>query len=103
MFGAEPQEKWTAQEAVEFEAHAAERLHCMLKRAIWATAIFAITVLAIGPFLSGHSLHAHWARVGQNLLLLALGELFWIVLRWGSVYASWQSAREVRREMADLE
>ncbi len=75
----------------------------MLKRAIWATAIFAITVLAIGPFLSGHSLHAHWARVGQNLLLLALGELFWIVLRWGSVYASWQSAREVRREMADLE
>ena len=71
MFGAEPQEKWTAQGAAEFEVYAAERLHRMMKRAIRATAIFAATLFAIGPFLSGHSLHAHWARVGQDLLLLA--------------------------------
>lgn len=103
MFGAEPQERWTLQEAAEFEAYAAERLHRMLRRAIWATTVFAATVLAVGPFLSGHSLHSHWARVGQNILLLALGELLWIVLWWGNVYAAWQSARDVRQEMADPE
>ncbi len=99
MFGAEPQKKWTAEEASEFEAYAAKRLHRMLVPALWATAIFAATVLSIGPFLHGHPLHAHWETVGKTLLLLAMVELLWFVLRWGYVYSAWQSARETRREM----
>ena len=53
--------------------------------------------------LYGHSLHIYWETVGKYLVILAMGELLWIVLWWGFVYASWQSAREIRRERADLE
>jgi len=103
MFGAEPQEKWTVEEAAEFDQYAAGRLRRMLVPALWATAIFGATVLAIGPFLYGHSLHAHWETVGKNLLRLAMLELPWFVLRWGYVYSAWQSARETRKEMGDPE
>jgi hypothetical protein len=103
MFGAEPQEKWTKAEAAEFEVYAAERLHRMLVHALCATAIFTATVLAIWPFLAGHSLHAHWEVIGKNLLLLAMAELIWFVLRWGYVYSAWQAARETRKEMGDPE
>ncbi len=51
MFGAEPQEKWTVAEAAEFDEYAAKRLRRMLVAALWATGVFAATVLAIGPFL----------------------------------------------------
>ena len=103
MFGAEPQEKWTVQEATEFEAEAAKDLFQKVIRAGWATAVFVGTMLAVTPFLYGHSLHAYWEKVGKYLVILAMSELLWIVLWWGFVYASWQSAREVRREMTDME
>ena len=101
MFGAEPLEKWTKEEAAEFETYASEQLRRMQVRALWATAVFALTLFATKPFLAGHSLHAHWIPVGQNLVLVAMCELPWIVLRWGYVYSAWQSAREVRYEMKD--
>ena len=72
-------------------------------RARWATAVFIGTLLTVTPFLYGHSLHIYWEKVGKYLVILAMGELLWFVLWWGFVYASWQSAREIRREMADLE
>jgi small-conductance mechanosensitive channel len=103
MFGVEPQEKWTKEEAAAFDAHAAKRLNRMLVHALWATAVFVATALATGPFLAGHSLHAHWETIGKNLLLLALVEWFWVVLRWGYVYSARQAARETRQEMGDPE
>ncbi len=103
MFGAEPQERGAQEEAAEFEAYAAKDLHHKLVRAGWATAVFVGTVLAIMPFLYGHSLHAYWDKIGKYLVILAMGELLWIVLWWGFAYSSWQSAREVRREFGDLD
>jgi hypothetical protein len=103
MFGAEPQERWTKEEAAEFDEYAAKTLRRMLVYALWTTGIFAATVLAIGPFLYGHSLHAHFESVGRPLLLLAMAELLYFVLRWGYVYSAWQSARETREEMGDAE
>jgi len=38
----------------------------MLKMALWATATFAVTTLAIIPFSEGHSLHSHWDIVGKG-------------------------------------
>lgn len=103
MFGAEPQEEFTYEDVAEFEAHAAQRLHHALVRAYWATAVFIGTILAVIPFLEGHSLHAYWENTGKYLLLAVMGELLWIVSRWGLVYSSWQSTREIRRDFGSGE
>ena len=101
MLETEPQEKWTGAERAEFEVSKSRRTRQMLRSALLATVIFAATVLAIIPFLEGHSLHSHWETVGKYLVLLAMAELLWFVLRWGYVWSSWQSARETLRETRD--
>jgi hypothetical protein len=101
MFGAEPSGRLTKHEMAAFNSHVAKQQRHMLVQAAWATAIFTITIIAIVSFLEGHSLHGYWDRIGKNLVLLAMGELFWFVLRWGYVYASYQAARDTRREMRD--
>ena len=101
MFGAEPQERWTAEDRAEFDIYAAGRLRRMFRTAAWATAIFVTTIVAIIPFLAGHSLHLYWDGFGKYLIFVAEAELLWFVLRWGYVYSAWQSARETRREMSD--
>jgi hypothetical protein len=90
-----------SEEAAEFEAHVSARHPRLLMRAIWATAIFAATILAVIPFLEGNPLHRYWDSGGRYLLLVAMAELPWFVFRWGIVYSSWQSARETRREFSE--
>ena len=99
MFGSEPAERWTREEAAEFENYVAKRDRRFRIRAICMTVILGATVLLIGPFLKGHSLHSYRGNFGKYLLLLAMAELLLFVYFWGLVYASWQSAKETRREM----
>ncbi len=98
MFGAEPQDTWTEQETIEFDQQASARLRKSLVSIILPTAIFPVTILLLIPFLAGHSLHRYWEGA-KYLLLAAFLELMWMLLRWGTVYSAWQSARETRKEM----
>ncbi len=102
MFGAEPLEPWTKEEAAEFEQHVRARTRSLVRSAGWATATFALTVLAIEPFSAGHSLHRYADRGAKYLVFLAQGEMIWVVCWWGFVWSSWAAARETRQEMRDL-
>jgi hypothetical protein len=97
MFGAEPQEPWSNEEKQEFEVHASARLRACAVGAMRAGAALAINILCIVPFLAGHRLHNHW-DIGKYLVLTAMGLFLWFVTKGGLVWASWQSARETRRE-----
>jgi protein-S-isoprenylcysteine O-methyltransferase Ste14 len=101
VFNVEPQEQWDAQDAAEFERHVAVRHKKTLKEAAWAGAALLLGILCIGPFLYGHSLHRYWEMIGKYLLILAMGLLLWFVYKAGLVWASWQAARDTRREYGD--
>ena len=97
MFGAEPQEPWSGEEEREFEAYASAQLRACAVGAMKATAALAINILCIVPFLAGHRLHNHW-DIAKYLVFTAMGFFLWFVMRVGLVWASWQTARETRRE-----
>jgi hypothetical protein len=102
MFGAEPQERWSLEEKEEFEQHATARLRRCLRDALYAGLALAANTLCIIPFLAGHRLHSHWES-GKYLLFTAMALLLWFLRKVGSVWASWQSARETRREFEDAD
>jgi len=101
VFNVEPQERWTAAELAEFEKHVAVRHKRTIKAAMWAGATLLLDILCVGPFLYGHSLHRYWDSIGKYLLILAMGLLLWFVYKSCLVWASWQAARETRREYGD--
>jgi hypothetical protein len=103
MFNAEPEEKLTAEEIAEFEAHAAERQRATLRKALYAGTLLFINILCILPFLAGQPLHNHWASFGKYLIFTAEGFLLWFVLKAGLAWSAGQSARETRREFRNLE
>jgi hypothetical protein len=97
VFGAEPQEPWSKEEEREFEAHASARLRACNVAALKAAAALVINILCIVPFLVGHRLHSHW-DIAKYLVFTAMGLFLWFVMKVGLLWASWQSARETRRE-----
>ena len=97
MFGAEPQEPWSKEEEREFEAHASARLRACNVAALKAAAALVINILCIVPFLVGHRLQSHW-DIAKYLVFTAMGLFLWFVMKVGLLWASWQSARETRRE-----
>ena len=100
MFDAEPLEKWSKEEAAEFEAHFVACQKKLIRRAVWAGAAFLLNVLCIVPFLDGYPLHRYW-ETARNLFVVAMVLLVWVVIRAALVWASWQSARETRREFSN--
>jgi hypothetical protein len=101
MFGVEPQERWTAEEKLQFEKQVTSRHKKVLRDAAWAAAALVINILCLIPFLYGHSLHRYWDVFGKYLLLLALAAFLWLVLKAGLIWASWQAACETRHEYGD--
>jgi hypothetical protein len=97
IFGAEPEEILTEEEAAEAEAWAAVYLHRMFVRAVWATLAFTGTTLAVVPFLLGHSLHAYWETVGKIFLVLDMAELPVMVICWSAAFGAWRIAHETQR------
>jgi hypothetical protein len=100
LFGAVPRVTWTAGEKKEFEEHASARLRTCISSALRGAAALLINILIIIPFLAGHRLHDHW-NFARYLLFTAMALFLWFVLKPGSVWASWQSSRETRREFED--
>ncbi len=100
MFNVEPQETWNAEEKAEFEEHVTARNARLRRAAVLAAALFAFDVACLVPFLDGFPLHSYW-NFGKWLLLAAFPLLLWLVAKVGAVWASWQSARETRREFDD--
>lgn len=103
MFNVEPQEKWDAEEAADFEKHVAARLKRVKKAAAFAGVALFLDILGLIPFLYGHSLHHYWETIGKYLLWVAMALLLWFVYKVGLIWASWQSARETRREFGGPE
>jgi hypothetical protein len=100
LFGAEPQVTWTLGEKKKFEEYASARLRTCISPALRTAAALLINILIIIPFLAGHRFHNHW-NFARYLLFTAMALFLWFVLKAGSVWASWQSARETRREFED--
>jgi|ERR1700722_1922348 len=100
MFNVEPQEQWNAEDAAEFERHVAVRHRKTLKAAMWAGGALLLNILCIVPFSKGHSLH-FYAEPARILVDFAMALFLWFVLKVCLVWASWQSARETRREYGD--
>ena len=101
MFNAEPQERWSAEEIAEFEAHVAARHKKTIKSASWAGIALIAEFLCFVPFSGGHSLNRYLEPFGQALLFAASVLSVWFVYKAALVWASWQSARETRREFGD--
>jgi len=101
MFNVEPQEKWTAEEIDEFERHVAARHRRTLKDAAWAGFVLLLTFLCITAPSYDHALLGYWERMKPFILLAWLGSLIWFVYKAGLVWASWQAARDTRREFGD--
>ena len=72
----------------------------VLKEAIIAAAALVLGIALLTPFLDGFPLHRYW-EVGKYLVFIAFPLFLWFVLKVGAVWASWQSARETRREFED--
>ena len=101
MFNVEPQEQWDANEAAEFDKHAADDLKKTLKVAGLSGGMLVVNILCVVPFSYGHSLHRHWEMIGKYLVMIAMGVFLWFVLSVAFVWSSWKSARETKREFGD--
>lgn len=101
MFGAGSQERWTTEERAEFETYTATRLRGLIRRALFVSVFFIGSLCAIVPFSKGYFLYKHAEPTGRFIVYLAEAALVWSVIRWGYVYTEWQTAREIRREVAD--
>jgi hypothetical protein len=102
VFGVERQDPWTPEEKKEFEEHVSARLRACTSSALKAAVALSIYIAITIPFLAGNQFHYLW-NFAQYLLLTAICLLLWSVLKAGSVWASWQSSRETRRECEDAE
>src|SRR5690348_12422730 len=100
MFGAEPQEKWNERDRADFERNAAIRLRSCSISAIRAGAIFIGTVFCLLPFTAGHDLNRYWDHA-RILVYVSLASFLWFFYKIMLIWASWQSARETRREFGD--
>ena len=101
MFNVEPQEKWTEEDAAEFEKHVAARHKKTLKSAAWAGAAFLVSFLCMTAPSYNQSLIRYWEPMKNYLLIAWMASLLWLVFKAGAVWTSWQSARETRREFGD--
>jgi hypothetical protein len=97
VFGAEPLERLSIEEAAEFERYASDRLKGTIRNAIRAGVLFGINVAAIVPFLSGYPLHKYWG-VARFMLFTAMVLWVWFVYKAALIWASWQATRDTRRE-----
>jgi hypothetical protein len=101
MFGAEPREKWDAQDRVDFERNASTRLRACVVAALRAGVLFIVTIACLFPFTAGHYLNRYW-NSARILVYLVLASFLWLLYKVMLIWASWQSARETRREFGDL-
>jgi hypothetical protein len=103
VFNVEPQEKLSADEVADFERYVAVRHKKTLRSAAWAgIGLLAVFLCLAAPSFS-HYFDHYWQSMKQYLLIAWMTSLVWFVIKVGCVWASWQSARETRKEFRDLE
>lgn len=100
MFGAEPQEEWDEHDRVHFERNASTRLRACVIAALRAGALLLVTIGCLFPFMAGYSLNRYWDRA-RILVYVSLASFLWLFYKVMLIWASWQSARETRREFSD--
>ena len=98
MFNVEPLEPWTPEEREEFEQHVSRRQRRTIREAAWAGLFLLVTCLCIVPFSAGHAWNKYW-DTARHLVYLALLAFLWFVYKVALIWASWQAARDTRREM----
>ncbi len=100
MFGAQPQEECDVQDRVDFERNASIRLRACVIAALRAGVLLLITIACLFPFTAGRYLNRYWDRA-RFLVYVVLASFLWFFYKVMLVWASWQSARETRREFGD--
>jgi hypothetical protein len=100
VFGAEPQENWDVQDRVDFERNPSIRLRACVIAALRAGVLLLVTIGCLFPFMAGHYLNRYWDRA-RILVYISLASFLWFFYKVMLIWASWQSARETRREFGD--
>lgn len=100
MFGAESQEEWNQKDRENFEKNASIRLRSCVITAIRAGMIFLVSIICLFPFTAGHYLNRYW-NLARILVYVSLACFLWFFYKVMLIWASWQSAREIRREFRD--
>jgi hypothetical protein len=100
MFGAEPQEEWDEQDIADFERNVTMRLRSCIRSAVRAGVLLLVTTFCLYPFTAGHYLNKYWDRA-RILVYVSLVSFLWFFYKVMLIWASWQSARETRREFGD--
>jgi hypothetical protein len=76
---------------------AIEYLHIWKKRALYATAAFALSCAAVSLFLKGSPLHGYWESFGRYLLFLSMVLLLPFVACAGVAINSWFFLRALKK------
>jgi len=77
----------------EAEARTATKLKRFCIAATVSGALLILTVVAVIPFLAGHSLHEQWENIGQYLVMLAMGLLSVFVFSAALTFGLWRYSR----------
>jgi hypothetical protein len=80
----------------EAEARTAIKLKRFYIAAIVSGSLLFLTVVAVIPFLAGHSLHEHWESIGQYLVMLAMGLLPVFMLTAALAFGLWRNLRAMK-------
>jgi hypothetical protein len=87
-------------ESVEAAKRQAQRLVQLWdKRALYATAAFVLSCVAVYPFLAGHALHSHWGSFGKYLVLLSMA----LLIPFGICVGIAINTRMYRRSLGKIE
>ena len=92
----EVQKSWTRQEAAVFDAEVRLRNRRLLLDAFQITAVF-LAVLALATLFY----RRHNYLYAELCLWAAAGTFVWVAIRHWLLFASWNSARLIRKDLGD--
>jgi|SRR5580700_10454059 hypothetical protein len=91
------EEPLSKEELIEVREYANERIRLWRKRSLYSGIALFLSCASVGPFLRGHSLHAHWDSFGKYLVLLSMGLLVVFVYCTGLAWSAWMALRDVTK------
>lgn len=78
------------------EARTAIKLKRFCIAAIVSGSLLFLTVVAVVPFLAGHSLHEQWESIGQYLVMLAMALLSVFMFTAALAFGLWKYSRAMK-------
>jgi hypothetical protein len=91
------EETYSDAEIAEEIEHARAYLRRCLRRFLYSIVGFTLCCTIIVPFLAGHSLHAHWDKIGKYFLFVAMGVWLAVVISGGMLWSGWKYVRDLEK------